>query len=64
MRLSHRKKTERSEQFLRLAMCVRECANYRTRIKIGFTGLFGFSLAKNDANSAKRKEKGSARFGK
>jgi len=46
-------------------MCgLRECANYRTRIKIGFTGLFGFSLAKNDANSAQRKEKGSARFGK
>ena len=44
MRLSHRKKTERREQFLRLAMCgLRECANYRTRIKIRKKGLLGFS---------------------
>ena len=64
MGLTYRKKTERSEQFLRLAMCgLRVCANYRTRIEIGFTGLLGFSPAKNDANSAQRKRKGYARFG-
>jgi len=32
--------------------------------KIRKKGLLGFSPAKNDANSAQRKEKGYARFGK
>ena len=62
--LTYRKKTERSEQFLRLAMCgLRVCANYRTRIEIRPHCLLGFSPAKNDANSAQRKRKGYARFG-
>ena len=33
-------------------------------IKIGFTGLLGFSLAKNEADSARRKRKDHTRFGK
>ena len=45
-------------------MCgLRVCANYRTRIEIRPHCLLGFSLAKNDANSAQRKRKGYARFG-
>ena len=63
--LTYRKKTERSEQFLRLAMCgLRVCANYRTRIEIRPHCLLVFSPAKNDANSAQRKEKSYAVFGK
>ena len=61
--LTYRKKTERSEQFLRLAMCgLRVCANYRTRIEIRPHCLLGFSPAKNDANSAQRKRKGLCKF--
>ena len=61
--LTYRKKTERSEQFLRLAMCgLRVFANYRTRIEIRPHCLLVFSPAKNDANSAQRKEKGYACF--